>query len=296
MARGAIQAVRARGSLAVDPKTVEEGASWPERMLAWDEDETTLAIEAARHLPRAPVAVVGQGVDADAFRVALELPTVLSAGDPLAVATAMTGAVIAVGCPPGTNGAVATLVGDAPTGTQASPREVGPPPRMVPAMRALQESRAVPPAEPMPDVPMGAYVPWGTWNEDLPARLRLVAQRCTSCHKTVYPPRAACPACRGASFAPVPLPREAKIYAMTRIGRGGAPSEFALEQAQVGAFWVGIVEWPDEKVRVIARLAGFDEAGPSIGQTVEPVVRRLFVQEGRTRYGTKFAPATSEQR
>jgi uncharacterized OB-fold protein len=79
------------------------------------------------------------------------------------------------------------------------------------------------------------------------------------------------------------------VYAATRIGRGGAPSEFALEQAQVGAFWVGVVEWPEHGVRVTARLSGFEEDAPVIGQRVRAVVRRLFAQEGRVRYGTKFA-------
>lgn len=290
MPRGVLDAVRARGSLAVDPKTIEDGASWPERVLAWDEDETTLAIDAASHLPRAPNAVVGPGIDADAVRVALDIPHVLHASDPMSVAKHMTGAVLAIGCPPGTNSAIAALVDEARGPDPSGPRDVSAPARMVSASRALAESRVVPPSEPMPDTPMGAYVPWPTWNEDLPARLRLIAQRCTACHKTMYPPRAACPACRGSSFAPVDLPRDATIYTMTRIGRGGAPSEFALEQAQVGAFWVGVVEWPEQGVKVIARLSGFEETPPQIGRPVRAVVRRLFSQEGRTRYGAKFAP------
>lgn len=308
MPRVVVDAVRARGSLAVDPKTIEDGASWPERVLAWDEDATTLAIEAAAHLSRAAVAVVGPGIDVDAFRVALDVASVLSANDPMAVAKRMSGPVLAVGAPPGTASAIASLVDEAAgsdpslnvhAGTSgsslaalaaAAPRDVSHAPRMVPASRALAESRVVPPAEAMPDAPMGAYVPWGTWMEDLPARLRLIAQRCSSCAKTLYPPRAACPQCRSAAFEPRALPREARVYAMTRIGRGGAPSEFALEQAQVGAYWVGVVEWPGEGVRLTARLAGFDERGPEIGQTVRAVVRRLFDQEGRTRYGVKFAP------
>lgn len=289
MPRGIVDAVRARGSLAVDPKTVDEGISWPERVLAWDEDETTLAIDAASHLPRAATAVVGPGIDVDAFRVALDIPTVLGANDPMLVARAMAGTVIAVGCPPGTNSAIAAAVDEARGPDPSGARDISGTPRLVSSLRALQGSRSVPPSEPMPDTPMGAYVPWPTWNEDLPARLRLVAQSCTACHHTMYPPRATCPACRATTFAPVQLPREATVYAMTRIGRGGAPSEFALEQAQVGAFWVGVVEWPGQHVRVIARLSGFDETPPTIGQPVRAAVRRLFVQEGKTRYGLKFA-------
>jgi uncharacterized OB-fold protein len=289
VSRKVIRSVRARGALSVDPKTAE-GEAFPERLPAWDEDATTLAIDAASHLPRATQAILGPGIDVDTFRVALDVETVFAADDPMGIAKALTGPVWAVGCPPGTHTAIAALVdvGDAPE--PAAPHDIGAAPRMVSALHALQGSRRVAPTEAMPDSPMGAYVPWGTWMEDLPARLRLVAQRCGACGRVQYPPRGACLACRGASFDAMPLPHEAIVYALTRIGKGGAPSEFALEQAQVGAFWVAVVEWPDQKVRVIARLWGCDEVGSAIGARVRPVVRRLFEQEGKTRYGVKFAP------
>ena len=292
MPRLVVQAARARGSLAIDPKS-DEGA-WsplPERLCAWDEDATTLAVEAALALPPAPQAVVGPGIHAETFRVALGLAAApLVASDPLAVARRMEGPVLAVGAPDAAT-AVAALVADGEGPEPAAPRDVSPPPRFVSSLRALQESRRLPPAEEVPDAPMGAYVPMGTWLEDLPARLRLLAQSCDACRKVLYPPRGACPACHGRVFKDTPLPREAEVYAATRIGRGGAPSEFALEQAQVGAYWVAVVAWPDAGVKVTARLSGFDERGPAIGQKVRPVVRRLFDQEGATRYGTKFAPA-----
>ena len=282
------KAVRARGALAVDPKTLE-GETFPERILAWDEDETTLAIDAAGHLPRAPTAVVGPGIDAETLRIAFDVGQVLAAGDPMGVAKGMRGPVWAIGCPPGSGSAVAALVVDGAGIDPKAPEDVGPAPRMVSALRALQESRRVTPTEDASDRPMGAYVPWGTWVEDLPARLRLVAQRCAACDRTLYPPRAACPQCRSRALEPVQLPSEAQVYAATRIGRGGAPSEFALEQMQVGAYWVAVVEWPQQKVRVTARLWGYDEEGPAIGARVRPVVRRLFEQEGKVRYGVKFA-------
>lgn len=287
MARHVAQAVRARGSLALDPKSGED-ASLPERFCAWDEDRTTLAIDAASHLPRAPVAFVGPGIDLETLRVALDLSAVHHASDPMALAKSVSGPALAIGCPDD-HSAIAALVEDGAGADPASPRDVSPAPRMVSAMRAHQELRLVPPPEAVPDTPMGAYVPWGTWNEDLPARLRLLAQRCEHCGRTSYPPRGACPDCRSTRMLSVQLPREARVYTMTRIGRGGAPSEFALEQAQVGAYWLGVVEWPAQGVKVIARLAGFDEDAPRIGQPVHAVVRRLFAQEGKTRYGVKFA-------
>jgi uncharacterized OB-fold protein len=158
--------------------------------------------------------------------------------------------------------------------------------RRVGPLRALEESRALASSE--PDAPMGAYVPAGTWVEDLPARLRLVAQRCARCGRVQYPPRGACLDCRAREFQEVELARTAQVHAATRIGRGGAPSEFASEQTHTGAYWVGVVEWPEQKVRVTARLAGYDEHGPALGDSVRAVVRRLFEQEGAARYGVKF--------
>lgn len=279
---------RARGSLAVDPKSGEP-THLPERFCAWDEDRTTLAIDAARAIAHASFAFVGAGIDVDTLRVALDLAEVHVAADPMAAAKGAAGPALAIGCPDD-HTAIAALVDDGTGPDPAAPREIGAPPRMVSALRALQETRAVPPGEPIHDQPMGAYVPWGTWMEDLPARLRLVAQRCTSCARAIYPPRAACPACMGRVFEPLQLPGEARVYTATRIGKGGAPSEFALEQAQVGAFWVGVVEWPEHGVRVTARLSGYDEdaGGPAIGEPVRALVRRLFEQEGKVRYGTKF--------
>ncbi|HEX2021328.1 MAG TPA: hypothetical protein VHH36_01335, partial [Candidatus Thermoplasmatota archaeon] len=97
--RRVVEARRARGSLAADPKT-DEGLSGPlpERALAWDEDATTLAIEAAEGLPRAPVAFVGPGIDAETLRVALDLPALpILAGDPMGAAKAARGPALAIG-------------------------------------------------------------------------------------------------------------------------------------------------------------------------------------------------------
>lgn len=289
MPRIVTQAHRARGALAVNPK-LDEGTGLPERFCAWDEDRTTLAIDAARGMPRAPVAFAGPGIDRDTLQATLDLPVVHLASDPMAMAKAAHGPALAVGCPDD-HTAIAALVDEAEGPETQTPRDVSPAPILVSALRGLQEARRVAPAEAIPDSPMGAYVPWGTWIEDLPARLRLVAQRCEACGKTLYPPRGACPACRGTRFGAVQLPPQAEVYAATRIGRGGAPSEFALEQAEIGAYWVAVVAWPEAGVRVTARLSGYGEAGPQVGDPVRPVVRRLFEQEGKVRYGVKFAPA-----
>jgi uncharacterized OB-fold protein len=291
--RKIVDAARTMGSLAVDPKTAEDGPV-PERSLAWDEDLTTLAIDAASHVRHheARHVLASPKLDAATLAVALDLKVpIRTIADPMAAAADLDGLTLLLG---GDDAwAVACLV-DGPHGPVdqggAPPRNVAPRPRMVSALRALQESRRVPPAESIPDSPMGAYVPEGTWVEDLPARLRLVAQRCRGCGKTLYPPRGACPACRGRAFDAVELPHEAELYSATRIGRGGAPSEFALEQAQTGAYWVAVVAWPAQGVKLTARLADVGDEAPPIGAKLRPVVRRLFQQEGKTRYGLKFAP------
>lgn len=310
----------ARGSLVVDPKEFQQAwgqpAKAPLRRLAWDEDATTLVLEAARAADvhawagRLRYLLVPPGVDAATVRVALgiapEVQLIPSSSDETAGALAarLDAPALALSTrlpahPLATEGdasARAAVYGPAEPGAPAPvDREAHVPTLAVSAARALQESRWLAPDERIPDSPMGAYVPMGTWVEDLPARLRLLAQRCVACGRTLYPPRGACPACRGRSFTDAPLPEEALVYAATRIGRGGAPSEFALEQAQTGAYWVAVVEWPEQSVRVSARLAGFDERGPAIGARVRPVVRRLFEQEGAARYGVKFAPADSSR-
>ncbi len=291
MARRIVDAARAMGSLSVDPKTSDDPV--PERALAWDEDLTTLAIEAASHLRYhdARHVLASPKLDAATLAAALDIKIpIRTIADPMAASADLDGPTLLLGGDEAW--AVACLVEGPPGPVEQAgpPRSVAPRPRMVSALRALQESRRVPPAEEIPDSPMGAYVPQGTWVEDLPARLRLVAQRCRSCGRTLYPPRGACPACRDRAFDDVTLPHEAELYAATRIGRGGAPSEFALEQAQVGAYWVGVVAWPGQGVKVTARLADVGEDAPPIGAKLRPVVRRLFDQEGRTRYGLKFGP------
>lgn len=296
MHRIVVSSARARGSLVIDAKS-DEGA-WspiPERVCAWDEDATTLALDAVAALDARPSVmlhvVIGPGIDADTVQAALGLAhKPLVASDPMAVALTLKGPALAVGAPDASS-AIAALVDEGAGEAPKAPVEASPHPRVVSSLRALQESRRLPPQERVPDSPMGAYVPWETWVEDLPARLRLVAKRCTQCGRTLYPPRGACPACRATTFEDAPLPKEAVVHAATRIGKGGAPSEFALEQMQTGAYWVAIVEWPAHGVRVTARLSGYEDAGPAIGDKVHAVVRRLFEQEGRVRYGVKFRRA-----
>ncbi|WP_368410958.1 zinc ribbon domain-containing protein [Halomarina pelagica] len=135
-----------------------------------------------------------------------------------------------------------------------------------------------------------AYVSVPTWRRSIPQRHRLVAGRCPDCGALAFPPEGACSECGAlAEYDPVELPREGVIEAVTRIGRGGAPPEFAEQQARSGGFGVAIVrfEVDGETTSLPAQLVG--EA--AVGDAVRAVIRRIYTQEGVTRYGAKFRRA-----
>ncbi|HUR25425.1 MAG TPA: hypothetical protein VM327_05360 [Candidatus Thermoplasmatota archaeon] len=77
-----------------------------------------------------------------------------------------------------------------------------------------------------------------------------------------------------------------KVLSWTTIGAGAAPSEFIRLQDAVGAYHVVLVDCGGE--RTVGLWAG--DAQPRTGQTVQPVLRRLFRTQGAWRYGVKFAP------
>lgn len=140
-------------------------------------------------------------------------------------------------------------------------------------------------------VPMGAYVPVATWNSGLEARYRLIASSCPQCLAAEYPPLNPCPVC-GSPTRMAPLPRRGRVYTYTRIGRGGAPSEFDPLQEVAGEYTVVVVEF-EGGVRVPGMVAEATASSLQIGQAMEPVFRRLYAQEGAWRYGTKFRPAST---
>ncbi|WP_254534693.1 zinc ribbon domain-containing protein [Halomarina litorea] len=134
-----------------------------------------------------------------------------------------------------------------------------------------------------------AYVSVPTWRRSTPQRHRLVAGECPECGALAFPPEGACPGCTDlVEFDPVELPGEGTIEAVTTIGRGGAPPEFAAQQSRGGAFGVALVRFDreGESVSLPGQLVGEAE----VGDTVRGVIRRIYTQEGVTRYGTKFAP------
>lgn len=140
-------------------------------------------------------------------------------------------------------------------------------------------------------VPMGAYVPLATWNATRDARYRLMASSCPQCHAAQHPPLDPCPACGGPTHV-APLPRRGHLYSFTRIAKGGGPSEFDPLLEVAGHYDVAVVEF-EAGVRVPGMVAEAADVPLKIGQPMEAVFRRLYAQEGAWRYGTKFRPAST---
>ena len=136
----------------------------------------------------------------------------------------------------------------------------------------------------------GAYVSLPAYLGEKKARYRLVGERCTECGRVHFPPREACLACGAQSWVDVPLNRTGTVYAYTIIGKGAAPSEFLEQQVAVGEYATAIVEL-SEGPRVAAMMTDVDPKQVRIGMPVRAVFRRIYAQEGVTRYGFKFTPA-----
>ncbi len=158
----------------------------------------------------------------------------------------------------------------------------------------------------------GAYVSMPTWRRSLPQRYRLVAGRCPDCGTLAFPPEGACDGCGGlVGYEPVELPGTGTVEAATTIGQGGAPPEFAVQQSKSGDFGVAIVAFdcpdsvesgarrtterpgdaPDGSETVSAPAQVTDGHDVDVGDRVQAVVRRIYEQEGVSRYGFKVEPA-----
>lgn len=134
-----------------------------------------------------------------------------------------------------------------------------------------------------------AYVSVPSWRRSLPQRHRLVAGECPACGALAFPPEGACSGCGDlVEYDPVAVWGEGRVEAATTIGRGGAPPEFADQQAKSGAFGVAIVELErdGETVSLPAQVLG----EVSVDDRVVPQIRRIYTQEDVTRYGAKFLP------
>ncbi|SEQ05362.1 zinc ribbon domain-containing protein [Natrinema salaciae] len=151
----------------------------------------------------------------------------------------------------------------------------------------------------------GAYVSVPSWRRSLPQRYRLEAGRCSACNALSFPPEGACDDCGAlAEYEPVELAGEGTIEAVTTISQGGAPPEFAEQQARSGDYAAAIVALEtsgasethradgDEIVSAPAMGTDADPADFSVGDRIETTIRRIYTQEGVTRYGFKVRPAS----
>lgn len=141
----------------------------------------------------------------------------------------------------------------------------------------------------------GAHVSLPSWQRTLPQRYRLIAGRCPECGSITFPPEGACRGCQNrVEFQSFELPPTGEIVAVTVIGQGGAPPEFAEQQQRDGPFAVAIVEITADgsSVRIPGQLTDCDPQDPSVGDSVTATVRRIYEAEGVTRYGLKFAPSS----
>ncbi|WP_137287476.1 zinc ribbon domain-containing protein [Halorussus salinisoli] len=141
----------------------------------------------------------------------------------------------------------------------------------------------------------GAYVSVPSWKRTLDQRHRLLAGKCPDCGGLNFPPEGACNACKSLveSYDEVKLTGEGRVEAATVISQGGAPPEFAEQQAQSGDFGVAVValEGPEGgEASVPAQVVAADPEDVAIGDTVETTMRRIYTQEGVTRYGFKIRP------
>ncbi|QFU84697.1 zinc ribbon domain-containing protein [Natronorubrum aibiense] len=140
----------------------------------------------------------------------------------------------------------------------------------------------------------GAYVSVPTWKRSLPQRYRLEAGRCPDCGALSFPPGGACDDCGSLEEpTPVELSGTGTIEAVTTISQGGAPPEFAEQQAQSGDYAAAIVALESENGDTVSAPAMGTDAEPSafaVGDRVETTIRRIYTQEGVTRYGFKIRP------
>ncbi|WP_135854464.1 zinc ribbon domain-containing protein [Halorussus salinus] len=141
----------------------------------------------------------------------------------------------------------------------------------------------------------GAYVSVPSWKRTLDQRHRLVAGRCPDCGALNFPPEGACNDCKTLveEYDEVALTGEGRVEAATVISQGGAPPEFAEQQAQSGDFGVAVValRGPEGgEASVPAQVVAADPESVEIGDGVETTMRRIYTQEGVTRYGFKVRP------
>lgn len=142
----------------------------------------------------------------------------------------------------------------------------------------------------------GAYVSVPSWKRTQRQRYRREAGRCTSCGTLTVRPRGACQSCGHlVEYTPVTLSHTGEVEAVTEISDGGAPPEFAQYVSRSGNYQTVIAAFDGSdggSASVPAMVVNANDDGLSVGDTVRATIRRIYTQEGVTRYGLKVAPVT----
>jgi len=149
-----------------------------------------------------------------------------------------------------------------------------------------------------PDTPDGggAYVSVPSWKRSIAQRYRLEAGRCPNCHSLNFLPEGACRECHElVEYETVALSRTGTVEAVSVISQGGAPPEFATQQAGAGDYATAIVvfDGPDGGgASAPALVVDADPTSVAVGDRVEATIRRIYEQEGVVRYGFKVRPVS----
>jgi hydroxymethylglutaryl-CoA synthase len=100
----------------------------------------------------------------------------------------------------------------------------------------------------------------------------------------------------------VRLARRGTVETATTIGQGGAPPEFVEQQARGGSYVSAVVAFgvaeregtgngDDTRTVSVPMQVVACDGTPGVGTEVVTTVRRIYEQEGVTRYGLKAMPA-----
>lgn len=271
------------------PRMIHRGNPVP----AFDEDVTTLAVAALRGLeePAERLVIVGEADDEVVQPAVGHEGEVLRARDLTdALGTAADDALIVEAYAPRMGPAWAAavrtdatgdeppaeldeLLPDDPDGVEVDQAAVN---AHVDAFEVSRDERT----------PMGAYVSPQVYRDSLDARYRLVGRRCPQGHLH-FPPKPRCPECGEDALQAEPLSGQGTVHSVTVIGKGAAPAEFTTQNQALGAYAVAIVAL-EEGPRIVAQMTGDDPREVEIGDPVEAVFRRIYVQRDGPRYGYKF--------
>ncbi len=140
---------------------------------------------------------------------------------------------------------------------------------------------------PSESIAQGAFISNAQYLKEKNSRYRLVSNRCTECEEIIFPPRLYCRYCYSLTKKDLPLPKTGKIYSLTTIMKGAAPSEFVAYQELDSIYSVGIIELLPN-VRIISQITDWESNELDINDEVHMVFRLIYCQDGLRRYGFKF--------